>query len=72
VRLLKILLIVVDGLLKVGPGKAKKKSLKNYGIFSQKRCMNPVTTMVVTSGTTNKMEVAHWTMRQLQPFQISI
>jgi hypothetical protein len=50
VRLLKILLIVVDGLLKVGPGKAKKKSLKNYGIFSQKRCMNPVTTMVVASG----------------------
>jgi hypothetical protein len=28
-------------LLKVGPGKTKKKSLKSHGIFSQKRCMNP-------------------------------
>jgi hypothetical protein len=35
----------VDSLLKVGPGKTKKnpeKSLKSRGIFSQKRCMNPV------------------------------
>jgi hypothetical protein len=32
-------------LLKVGPGKTKKileKSLKSHGIFSQKKCMNPV------------------------------
>ena len=42
--LLKISLILVDSLLKVGPGKTKKileKSLKSHGIFSQKRCMNP-------------------------------
>jgi hypothetical protein len=26
---------------KVGPGKTKKKSWKNHGIFSQKRCMKP-------------------------------
>ena len=43
--MLKISLILVDSLLKVGPGKTKKileKSLKSHGIFSQKRCMNPV------------------------------
>ena len=42
--LLKISLILVDSLLKVGPGKTKKileKSLKSHGIFSQIRCMNP-------------------------------
>jgi hypothetical protein len=42
--LLKISLILVDSLLKVGSGKTKKileKSLKSHGIFSQKRCMNP-------------------------------
>jgi hypothetical protein len=42
--LLKISLVLVDSLLKVGPGKTKKileKSLKSHGIFSQKRCMNP-------------------------------
>jgi hypothetical protein len=36
--------ILVDSLLKVGPGKTKKileKSWKSHGIFSQKRCMNP-------------------------------
>ena len=42
--LLKISLILVDSLLKIGPGKTEKileKSLKSHGIFSQKRCMNP-------------------------------
>ena len=37
--------MLVDGLLKVGPGKTKKileESLESHGIFSQKRCMNPV------------------------------
>ena len=39
--LLKISFILVDSLLKVGPGKTKKKSWKSRGISSQKRCMNP-------------------------------
>jgi len=56
--LLKISLILVDGLLKVGPGKTKKileKSLKSHGIFSQKRCMNPeykVDIIIISSNVT--------------------